>query len=303
METDKILLVDGNALIHRSFHAIPPLTAPDGQIVNAVYGFFSILFSALKEIQPKYITVAFDESGPTFRDKIYKEYKAKRVKAPQTLYDQIPLIKDLLGKMEIPMIGIKGFEADDVLGTLCLLIRSQNLKLTNIILTGDKDTYQLIDDDTSVLTPRRGLSDPTLIGEHEFREKYGFAPENIVDFKALAGDPSDNIPGVKGIGEKTARTLISKYQSIENVYKNIDIIDKKHQEKLITGRENAIMSKQLATIKRDIDLNLNLEKSLLHDFDKQTIENAFLGLGFKSLIARIPNSHRKSQNHIQPTLL
>lgn len=309
-ETNKILLVDGNALVHRAFHALPPLTSPKGEVVNAVYGFFSIFLSAIGEIRPRYGAVAFDERGKTFRDDLYPEYKAKRVKAPQGLYDQIPIIKNLLHYFEIPIYSAKGFEADDVIGTLSrkaqsskLETQNYNAKLKTIILTGDKDTYQLINDNTSVFTAKKGINDTALIDKKTFVSQYGFDPKYMVDFKALRGDPSDNIPGVAGIGEVTAKSLVSKFQTLDNVYANLDKISPTVAKKLTAHKKEAWLSRRLSQIVCDVPLEFDLDKFIIHDFDRQKIEQELLKLGFKSLVKRLPDSQRKVTNHIQETLL
>lgn len=313
-ETNKILLVDGNALVHRAFHALPPLTSPKGEVVNAVYGFFSIFLSAISEIRPRYGAVAFDERGKTFRDDLYCEYKAKRVKAPQGLYDQIPIIKNLLHSFEIPIYSVKGFEADDILGTLCQQFSIHNFSASDryqnrdgqfsiYIVTGDKDAYQLIDDSTSVFTAKKGLKDTALIDKKTFISQYGFDPKYMVDYKALRGDPSDNIPGVAGIGEVTAKSLISKFHSLDNVYANLDKISPSVAEKLTAHKKEARLSRQLSQIVCDVPLEVDLDKFIIHDFDRPKIEQELLKLGFKSLVKRLPNSERKVANHIQDTLL
>ena len=306
----KILLVDGNALVHRAFHAIPPLTAPSGEIVNAVYGFFSIFLAAISEIKPHYGAVAFDERGKTFRDDLYAEYKAKRVKAPQALYDQIPIIKNLLHYFEIPIYAVRGFEADDVIGTMSRQVQkskiknqNDNSKLKIIILTGDKDTYQLIDDNTSVFTARKGLNDTSLIDKKTFTAQYGFDPKYMVDFKALRGDPSDNIPGVAGIGEVTAKKLIAEFNTLDNVYANLSNINPTVAGKLTAHEKEARLSRQLSQIVCDIPLEVDLDKFVIHNFDQPKIEKELLKLGFKSLVKRLPDSHRKVANHIQEKLL
>lgn len=306
----KILLVDGNALVHRAFHAIPPLTAPNGEIVNAVYGFFSIFLAAISEIKPHYGAVAFDERGKTFRDDLYAEYKAKRVKAPQTLYDQIPMIRNLLHHFEIPIYAVRGFEADDIVGTLCRRMKNEELRIKNqenqlktIVLTGDKDTYQLIDDDTSIFTAKKGLNDTALIDKKTFTTQYGFDPKYMVDFKALRGDPSDNIPGVAGIGEVTAKKLIAEFNTLDNVYANLSKINPTVAGKLTAHEKEARLSRQLSQIVCDVPLEVDLDEFIIHDFDQPRIEKELLKLGFKSLVKRLPNSYRKVAKHIQEKLL
>lgn len=297
--TNKILLVDGNALVHRAFHALPPLTAPDGKLVNAVYGFFSIFLAALQSVQPEYAVVAFDEAGPTFRDQLYQDYKATRVKAPQSLYDQIPLIKHLLTAFNIPYIGLQGFEADDIIGTVC-----QQTTIPIVILTGDNDTFQLVNERVKVMTPNNGsLREPILIDAKGVVKKYGFKPKYLIDYKALRGDPSDNIPGVAGIGEKTATTLVQNYHTVENIYQKLDQISTAVKDKLVANKDNALLSKQLATIVLNAPVKINLTQARLKDFDYPHVVTELEKLGFKSLIKRLPQSIRKTVRQTQPKLL
>jgi len=200
---DKLVLIDGNALVHRAFHALPPLRTKKGELVNAVYGFASILFRVLKELTPDYLAVAFDLAGPTFRDIEYKEYKAKRVKPPQELYDQIPLIKELIKALALPIYEKEGFEADDLIGTIVSKVpaKDRKTKVKTIIVTGDLDTLQLIDENTEVYTPQKGIKDAVIYDQSAVKKRYGIRPKQIADLKGLKGDPSDNILGVPGIGE------------------------------------------------------------------------------------------------------
>lgn len=212
----KIIIIDGNAIAHRAFHALPPLTNKEGRVLNAVYGFASILLKVIKDLKPDYLAVTFDLAAPTFRHQEYKEYKAKRVKQPQELYDQLPLIKELLRAMGISVYEKEGYEADDVIATI-----ATSSKIKNIIVTGDLDTLQLVDENTSVHTLKKGVSDIAVYDEKAVLERFGLKPSQMVDYKALRGDPSDNILGVKGIGEKTATELIKKFGSIEKIYEKI----------------------------------------------------------------------------------
>jgi DNA polymerase-1 len=303
MSKSVLLLIDGNAIVHRSFHALPPLTAPDGRLVNAVYGFFSTLLSAFKQLEPTYCIVAFDVSGPTFRDELFDAYKAKRAKAPQTLYDQIPLIKEILSIFEIPSCGISGFEADDIIGTLAEQSKKNSQINHTYIVTGDQDSYQLIDDKVSVFTMRTGLKDTIVMDRQAVIDKFGFGPEHIVNYKALRGDPSDNIPGIAGIGDISAKNLIKDYGDIENIFKNIGSLSPTLQNKIKDHQDDGHLSKKLATINREVPTVLDLDKAKLHDFDQARLEKAFTRLGMKSLIKRLPQSTIKVTTHIQETLL
>ncbi|RJO58883.1 DNA polymerase I [Candidatus Parcubacteria bacterium] len=292
MSSAKVLLVDGNAIIHRSFHALPPLTTKDGTMVNAVYGFAIALLKALKEIKPSHVVVAFDKKGPTFRDELYEQYKATRVQAAQELYDQIPLAHELVAAFNFPVVEADGVEADDVIGTLARKITKTGDRA--VILTGDMDTVQLVSDKVSVFSLRKGLSDTVLYTPKEVKERYGFGPEQIIDYKALRGDPSDNIPGVKGVGEKIATDLILKFQSIDNLYRILEHQPKKAKNlpeklklKLLNEKEQAYLSKKLATIKLDVPLEFDLAASKVKNADAQKLHDLFIKWEFKSLVGKI----------------
>lgn len=289
---EKIVLIDGNALIHRAFHALPSLTTIQGEQVNAVYGFTSTLLKVLKDIKPKYILAAFDLGKPTFRHKLFKEYKANRVKAPQDLYDQIPRIKEIVQAFNIPIFEKEGFEADDVIGTISKKIENEK-NVKSVIVTGDMDTLQLIDSNTEVYTLKRGITETMIYKEEQVKSRFGITPDKLIDFKALRGDPSDNIPGVKGIGEKTASTLIQKYSTLENIYKNLDEVPEKVREKLKQSKKIAFLSRKLSEIKKDIPLKFSLEDAIVSDYDKNKVIKIFQELGFKSLLSRIPESSQK----------
>lgn len=249
---DKIILIDGNSLINRAFYATPVLTAPDGTYTNAVYAFVNMLIKLIGERKPDYIMVAFDRKEPTFRHEMFSEYKGTRKPMPEELVPQIPLLKKVLGEIGIAMYEEAGIEADDIIGTL-----SKRKDWFSYIVTGDKDSFQLVSDNCSVLYTKRGISDVDEYTVDNFKEKLGIEPKEIVDLKALMGDSSDNIPGVKGIGEKTGLSLVKEYHSIEALYANIDKVTGKTKEKLIEGKEWAEKSKILATIKTDADIPLN----------------------------------------------
>ena len=222
----KILIIDSNAIIHRAFHALPPLKTKKGEVVGAVYGFLLALFKAVDDFKPDYIAATFDFPAPTFRHKEYKEYKATRVKAPDELYDQIPKVKSVLSDLGISVFENEGFEADDLIGTISKL--SKLLKIESIVLTGDLDMLQLVDRNISVNMLRKGIKDTVLYSKEEVKERYGgLLPRQLADYKGLRGDPSDNIPGVAGIGEKTAISLLLKYESIDGIYDKINEIEGK----------------------------------------------------------------------------
>lgn len=298
----KLVIIDGNAIIHRAYHAIPPLTARNGKMVNAVYGFTSMLLKVWKDLKPEYLAVCFDVAGGTFRHEKFEKYKATRVKADQELYDQIPLVHEVVKTFNLPILEMKGYEADDVIGTIVFdkeiqkKIKKEELEI--IIVTGDMDTVQLISPNVKVLALRKGLSDTVMYGEKEVIERYGFAPNKMVDYKALRGDASDNIPGILGIGEKTATELLQKVGGIEEIYKqiknNLENLEKDFKpgviKKIIEGEESARMSYELATIEKEIpNFKFDLEKCLaLENYDRKKIIELFQELEFTSLLKRLP---------------
>jgi DNA polymerase-1 len=293
----KFMIVDGNAILHRAWHALPPMTTKDGVVVNAAYGFVTTFFKALKEFSPEYVAVTFDRKEKTFRHEEFKGYKATRIKQPDELYAQIPLVKKILEAMNIKIFEKAGFEADDVIGTLCEKKQVDRDDVLSIIVTGDMDALQLVDENTEVYTMRKGLSDTVLYNVPAVKEKYGgLTPAQLIDYKGLRGDVSDNIPGVPGVGEKTAIELLQKFDSIENLYHKIKTqkvyplgIKDRIKKLLIENEEIAIQSKRLATIVRDVPLDFKLKDCLLFAYDKQKLFPIFQDLEFKSLLSRLPD--------------
>lgn len=287
------LLVDANSLIHRAFHALPPLTDKKGRPVNALYGFSRMLLAAIRQYQPEYLAVAFDEKGPTFRDKEYAEYKATRVKAPDELYQQIPLVKEFLDALEVPHFGLEGFEADDLIATLKDKAEKELKDYEIIILTGDNDALQLIDEKTKISLPARGIQPPTLFDKNALKGKFGLEPKEMIDYKALRGDPSDNIPGVKGIGEKTATKLIQRFGSIEKVYENLSQIESEKLRQLLTNdKETAFLSKKLVILRHDVPLPFSIKAAKVEDYDKVRAENFIREMGMLSLLKILPDNNR-----------
>ena len=285
MKKQKFVVFDGNAIVHRAYHAMPPMTTKKGELINAVYGYSSMVLKVLTELKPDYVAVAFDMAAPTFRHKEFKEYKATRVKGPDDLYEQFERVRDVTKALNIPIFEKKGFEADDVIGTLSC---EASKEVETIIVTGDLDELQLVNEKTKVYTMKRGFSDTILYDEQAVLEKYGFGVDKFVDYKALKGDPSDNIPGVAGVGDVSAKNLIIKYGSVENIYKNLDNISGSLKIKLEDGKESAILSKRLSKIVCDVPIKLDLKKCCTHDFDRQKVFTIFSELGFKSLLNRLP---------------
>ena len=309
-EVKKFVIIDGHALLHRAWHALPPLTTKDGTLVNAVYGFTSIMLTIIKDLKPEYGAVAFDVAGGTFRHESYKEYKATRAKAPDELYAQIPLIKEVATAFGFRIEEHKGFEADDVLGTLANQA-SRHGGLKTFIVTGDMDAMQLVDKHTVVYTLKKGISDTIIYDADGVKAKYGFGPEQVIEFKALAGDSSDNIPGVPGVGEKTAKDLLSKFDSIDEIYEYLEkdthttpdpsstvakamadrserrgLIKETLAKKLLENKESAYMSRELATIKCDLDIKFKPSEFAVKPAEKEHLFELFRKLEFRTLLNR-----------------
>ena len=275
---EKLVLIDGNSLINRAFYAMPLLTTKDGKYTNGVYGFMTMFIKTLSELKPDYAAVAFDLKAPTFRHKLYDGYKATRHPMPEELRPQIPLLKEVLSLMNIRIVEKEGYEADDIIGTL-----AKKTDVSTVIITGDRDSFQLVDETTEVHFTKRGITDVDVLTRDNFREKTGLSPKQIIDLKALMGDASDNIPGVSGIGEKTAKTLLADYGSLDGVYENVDKIGGKLREKLLEGKKSAYLSYTLATIDTDCDLNLSLENMRVPKTFSSELKAEFVALEFKSL--------------------
>jgi DNA polymerase-1 len=289
----RLLIYDGNAIIHRCFHALPPLSTSEGVLVNAVYGFLTMLFKSIKDLKPTHLAVTFDLPGPTFRHEQSAEYKATRIKQAPELYAQIPITKEILTAMGIQIFEMPGFEADDVIGTIATLARKEP-GVETIIVTGDMDALQLVNDSTSVYTMRKGLSDTVIYDEAAVRERFGFEPKSLIDYKALRGDVSDNISGIRGIGEKTGMELIKKFGTIENLYEalegGITAIGATERIKkiLLEKKADAVQSKFLATIVCDVPIMFDFSKTVYKKVDRDVIFPWFQKLGFLSLLQRIP---------------
>jgi len=302
----KLIIIDSNSVIHRAYHALPPLTTKKGELVNAVYGFLLVFLKAIKDFRPDYIAAAFDLPAPTFRHKKFKEYKAKRPPAPEELYQQIPKVKEVLGIFNVQVFEKEGYEADDIICTIAgLSLRKQILpKIEIIILSGDTDNLQLVNPQTKVYVLRKGVKDTVLYNEILVKEKYqGLSPKQLLDFKALRGDPSDNIPGVTGVGEKTAIRLLLKLGNLENLYKEIEEksekvkeIKQKLKEKLIKYKEQAFISKDLANLQKNVPIDFSLEKCRWAKYEKEKVIQFLKNLEFYSLIKRLPTNEDQEEN-------
>lgn len=283
MMENKLLLIDGNSLTYRAFFALPPMTDAQGRNTNAAYGFTMMLLKLLEEEQPTHMLVAFDASSETFRHDVYQEYKGSREKTPSELREQFPIVRDICEALGIQMMELHRYEADDLIGTLARTMPTDRTR----IVTGDKDLLQLVTEKIEVLITKRGITDVQCMTEELFAETYGgLKPIQMIDLKGLMGDKSDNIPGIPGIGEKTAIKLISAYGSVEGLYEHVEDLKGKQKEKVIANEELARLSKELATIKVDVPLETTLEDLQIRDIDTQVPYSLFQSLGFKSLTNR-----------------
>jgi DNA polymerase-1 len=285
---NKIMILDGNSLLFRAFYAMPPLKTKKGQFTNAVYGFLSMMYKLLDTYSPEYICVAFDPKKPTFRHEQYKDYKATRQKAPDELVSQFQLIRDVLEVHNIKCVEIEGFEADDVAGTFASA--AEEYGATTYLVTSDKDYLQLIDKNTRVILTKKGVTNTEEMSIERMNEDYGITPAQFVDLKALMGDSSDNIPGVGGVGEKTALKLIQEYKSLDNLYENIDNIKGKLKEKLETDKLQAYMSQGLARIITDIPIEFNIEDYRLKQPDAKSLSDLYDQLEFRNFKKRIEDT-------------
>ncbi|MCR4306118.1 MAG: DNA polymerase, partial [Candidatus Daviesbacteria bacterium] len=289
----RLVLVDGNALLHRAYHATPPFTTSKGELVNAVYGFSSMVLRVISELHPEFLAIAWDEKGPTFRHQAYTQYKATRGPAEDGLSGQYKRVHEIVHALNIPEFSLSGYEADDLIGTLAL--QTEKVKdLETIIVTGDRDIMQLINKRIKVFMPKKTLSDVGLYGLEEFVAKYGFFPKQLIDYKGLAGDASDNIPGVPGIGDVTATKLIHQFGSVEEIYKeaNLKTLPLRMQTLLSEGAESAVMSKNLATLDLKAPIKLDLKQCIVHDFEREKVVRLFEELEFRSLISRLPGAEK-----------
>jgi DNA polymerase-1 len=305
---NRYMLIDGNALIHRGYHAIPALSTKSGEQTNAVYGFSLILLKAMADIKPTHIACTFDLAGPTFRHEQYKEYKATRVKADQELYDQIPRVKEVVRALNIPIFEKQGFEADDCLGTLAKTLHKKDPEAEVIIVTGDLDTLQLVNHVIKVYTMRKGITDVVIYDAKAVRARYGLNPDQMVDYKALRGDPSDNIPGVKGIGEKTAGELIKEFKSLDALYEAVgkeatgNRIKPRILELLKTQEKEAWMSYKLSVIDCNVSLNIDIPK---YDFDAAHLQGTvklFQELEFRTLVSKLPKSQQSADKPVSKSV-
>ncbi len=301
----KLLLIDGNSLFHRAYHALPPLTDKKGEMANAVFGFSNMIIKAIGEVKPTHIACAFDTAAPTFRHVEFEKYKAQRPAPPPDLYPQLPKVKKVLDAFGIAYFEMDGYEADDVLATLAtqvLRLKTKDKRLKQkkefdvVILSGDRDCLQLVDGNIKVQAPGWNLKETTLYGAKEVREKYGLETRQMVDYKSLIGDVSDNVPGIAGIGPKTAAQLLQKYHTLENLFKHIDEQPESIRAKLEAGKDIALAAKKLVELDRNVDLKFTFSKkndpieNLKFKPNWDQVRAEYEDLGFKSIVSKLPGS-------------
>ena len=293
MDRGVIVIIDGNSLINRAYYAMQrPMITKDGLYTHGVYGFINILERIRRERNPEYIAVAFDMKGPTFRHEEYEEYKAGRKKMPMELAMQLPLLKDVLKAMDIACLELDGYEADDIIGTVAR--RAEEEGLAPLIITGDKDELQLATDITRVVITKKGISE---FEEYDYQgmvDKYGFTPQQFIDYKGLMGDQSDNIPGVPGVGEKTASILIKEYGSIENLLEKVEEIEKDGlRNKIKDNKALALMSKRLATIDTNVPIDFEIADFTLGDPHQEELIENYKKLEFNSFLKKMKSEEGK----------
>lgn len=289
-----LLIIDGHAVAHRAYHSIPPLSK-DGQPVNAIYGFYSMLLGSIDTLKPDYLCVCLDLPGPTFRNTEFMGYRARRAPTDHDLVSQLQILPKTLEESNIPTFSLGGYEADDLIGTLSKKLFKKKFIKKITIITGDKDLMQLVNRKVSLYMPIHGLSESKLFTTNEVVEKLGVNPNQVIDLKALMGDSSDNYPGVAGIGPTTAINLLSQYQNLDNIYKNINKIKPIIATKLIKDKENAYMSQKLATIITNIPLKFKLKDLKITPQNISALSELFIKYNFKSLSSRLHKTSPQKQ--------
>ncbi len=282
------MLLDGYGLVYRGYFALPPLTTSRGDLVNGVFGFASIVLRGLQDLQPDYLAVSFDLPGPTFRHEQYADYKATRTKMPDDLRDQFPKVREVVKALRIPVYEMAGYEADDVIGTITQQLDARD-NLETTIVTVDLDMLQLVTPRVRLMTTRSGVENTVMYDVAKIDERYGLRPDQMIDYKALKGDPTDNIPGVPGVGEKTAAKLIREFETLDALYERLDeVTPEKLRDKLGEYREQVFVGKDLSTIVRDLPIQIDLEAARLGDYDRDTVVRLFREYEFRTLIERLP---------------
>jgi len=283
------MLFDSNSLIYRAYFALinTPLTTSKGQLVNAVFGFWSIVLRGFQDVKPDYVIAAFDLAGPTFRHEQYTDYKATRREMPDDLRDQFPIVRQIIEAFGIPIYQLQGFEADDLIAALVKQAEAQDVETT--IVSGDLDLLQLVSEKTTLMSTRGGVQQTVYYDPARVFERYGLRPSQMIDFKALKGDTTDNIPGIPGVGEKTAAKLVIDYESVDGIYANIDsVLPEKLRAKLIEHREDVFRWRDLVTVRPDLPVTLDIERARLGDYDRHEVLRLFREYEFRSLVERLP---------------
>ncbi|HEY3523047.1 MAG TPA: DNA polymerase I [Candidatus Limnocylindrales bacterium] len=294
--TERLMLLDGFGLVYRGYYALPPLTTSRGELVNGVFGFCSIVLRGFADLKPDYVAVAFDLSGPTFRHEQYADYKATRTRMPDDLADQFPKVREVVRALRIPTYELQGFEADDVIGTLTVQAEAKALDTT--IVTVDLDMLQLVSPLTSLMTTRSGVENTVVYDVARIDDRFGLRPDQMVDYKALKGDPTDNIPGVPGVGEKTASKLIGQFGDLDTLYARLDdVMPEKLREKLREHHDQVFRGRELSRIVRDLPVELDLDAARLADYDRETVIRLFREYEFRTLIDRLPPLAGESREH------
>ncbi|MFI5227305.1 MAG: DNA polymerase I, partial [Candidatus Limnocylindrales bacterium] len=284
---ERLMLLDGNGLIYRGYFALPPLTTSKGELVNAVFGFCSIVLRGIQDIRPEYVAVAFDLPGPTFRHERFADYKATRQRMPDDLRDQFPKVREVVKALRFPVYEMAGFEADDLIGTLTVEAERRDLDTT--IVTGDLDMLQIVSDRVRLMTTRSGVENTILYDPARIAERFALVPGQMIDYKALKGDTTDNIPGVPGVGEKTAAKLIGEFGSLDALYSRLDEVKpEKLREKLREHRDQVFEGRELSRIVRDLPVSLDLDAARLGDYDRAEVIRLFREYEFRSLLDRLP---------------
>lgn len=297
----KLVLIDGNAILHRAYHALPPLTTKDGEPINAVYGLITMLLKIIQDLEPTHIAVAFDRKEPTFRKEVFEDYQAHRPEMDEDLADQFEYARKTLEAFGIPIFSKAGYEADDVIGTLAEQAQKDMEEI--VIVTGDQDILQLVNGKVKVFLPARGVTKGKVYDKEDVIKKLGVEPERVIDYKALVGDPSDNYPGVKGIGPKTAEKLLNEYKTFKKVYENVDKIEGSVGERLKEYKEDADLSYELAKIVRDVPVEFDEKDALTWRVNSKPVIDLFKEFGFRTLTKRVKKVGEEIDRKKQMNLL
>ncbi|MDP2625028.1 MAG: 5'-3' exonuclease H3TH domain-containing protein [Candidatus Peregrinibacteria bacterium] len=301
MNKKKFVIIDGHALIYRGYYAVPPLRTQKGELVNAVFGFTTVLLNMLQKVKPDYLAVAFDLKGPTFRHDAYDGYKATRSATPDDLLPQVPRVKQVARAFQIPIFEQEGFEADDMIATISTKLKAYS-DIEYLIVTGDMDLTQLVSEQVKLLSPLSGFNNVKTYDVAAVIEKFGVRPDQMIDFKALMGDTSDNIIGVPGIGKVTATKLLQQYETLDGIYEHIEETKGAVKTKLEAGKEAAYQSQHLVQLIHDVELELDLEACHTHEVDGQQVRLLFGELEFRRLITKFDELHQGWQITQQPAL-